>query len=147
MAQSSRTAPPASSSGADQLSSSLIPSVPLRITATWISQKTMNDTARCAGTLAHPGQAASTSASSARPPIQVWIPNQPQATIARRTAGRLAPRTPKLARQSTGNGTPYLVPACAFSTIGTSTIVLPSRMVTIACHQFIPCCMRPEASV
>jgi len=42
---------------------------------------------------------------------------------------------------------PYLVPACAFSTIGTSTTVLPSRMVTIACHQVIPCCMRPEARV
>ena len=99
------------------------------------------------GTPAHPGHAAAHSASSASPPIQVWIPNQPQATMARRSAGRLAPRTPKLARQSTGNEMPYLVPACAFSTIGTSTMVLPSRMVAIACHQLIPCCMRPDASV
>jgi hypothetical protein len=42
---------------------------------------------------------------------------------------------------------PYLVPACAFNTIGTSTTVLPSRMVSIACHQRIPCCIRPEARV
>ena len=39
----------------------------------------------------------------AAPPIQVWIPNHPQATIARRIAGMLAPRTPKLARAKTGN--------------------------------------------
>src|SRR5687767_14782552 len=35
------------------------------------------------------------------PPIQVWMPNQPQATIARKSAGILAPRTPKLARAIT----------------------------------------------
>ena len=28
------------------------------------------------------------------PPIQVWMPNQPQATNARSSAARLAPRTP-----------------------------------------------------
>jgi hypothetical protein len=56
-------------------------------------------------------------------------------------------RTPKLARHSTGNEMPYSVPACAFSTIGTSTITLPRRMTSIACHQFIPCDMRPDASV
>ena len=57
----------------------------------------------------------------------------------------LAP-TP-LARQSTGNEIPYRVPACAFRTIGTSTSVLPSRMVTIDCHHVIPCCIRPDARV
>ena len=62
-------------------------------------------------------------------------------------AGRFAPFTPKLARQSTGNDTPYLVPACAFRTIGMRTIVLPSRIVSIACAHVIPCCMRPDASV
>jgi hypothetical protein len=107
----------------------------------------MNVRAVPPGTSAHPGQAARTSAFSASPPIHVWIPNQPQATIARSIAGRLAPRTPKLARHSTGNEMPYLVPAWAFSTIGTSTMVLPSRRVSIACHQRIPCCMRPEARV
>ncbi len=45
------------------------------------------------------------------PPIQVWMPNQPQATAARIIAGMLAPRSPKEARASTGNGMPYLGPA------------------------------------
>jgi hypothetical protein len=40
-----------------------------------------------------------------------------------------------------------LVPACAFRIIGTSTIELPSRIVSIACHQFMPCCMMPDARV
>jgi hypothetical protein len=75
------------------------------------------------------------------------MPNQPQATSARRMAGTFAPRTPKLARHNTGNDTPYFVPACALSTMGTSTTTLPSRIVSIDCHQFMPCCMRPEASV
>ena len=34
---------------------------------------------------------APTTANSAVPPIQVWMPNQPQATKARIRAGRLAP--------------------------------------------------------
>ena len=75
------------------------------------------------------------------------MPNQPQATSARRIAGTLAPRTPKLARHSTGNDTPYLVPACALRIIGTSTMALPSRIVSIACHHVMPCCSSPEASV
>ncbi len=45
------------------------------------------------------------------PPIQVWMPNQAQATPARIIAGRLAPRSPKEARASTGNGMPYFGPA------------------------------------
>jgi hypothetical protein len=31
--------------------------------------------------------------------------------------------------------------------MGTSTIVLPRRIVINACHQFIPADMRPEASM
>ena len=42
---------------------------------------------------------------------------------------------------------PYFVPACALSTIGMSTIVLPSRIVTIACHQSCPASISPDASV
>jgi hypothetical protein len=42
MAHSSNAAPPARSSGADQLSSTLIPSVPLMMIATCRSQKAMN---------------------------------------------------------------------------------------------------------
>src|SRR6185436_19114401 len=63
------------------------------------------------------------------------MPNQPHATSARSAAGTFAPRTPKLARHSTGNDTPYFVPACALSIIGMSTIVLPRRMVSIAWAQ------------
>jgi hypothetical protein len=85
--------------------------------------------------------------SSASAPIHVWIPNHPHATTARSIAAMLAPRTPKLARHSTGNDTPYFVPACALRIIGTSTITLPSRMTIIACHQVIPCCIKPDASV
>ena len=81
------------------------------------------------------------------PPIHVWMPNQPQATIARSSAGTFAPFVPKLARHRTGNETPYFVPACALRIIGMRTTVLPSRMVIIACHQFIPCSMKPPASV
>ena len=93
------------------------------------------------------GKAAASSVFSARPPIHVWIPNQPQATNARSMAGTFAPRTPKLARHSTGNDTPYFVPACALRIIGTSTIEFPSRMVSIACDQVIPCCISPDARV
>ena len=46
------------------------------------------------------------------------MPNQPQATMARRIAGMLAPRVPKEARAKTGKEIPYFVPACALSTIG-----------------------------
>ena len=96
---------------------------------------------------AHAGIAAASSVLSASPPIHVWMPNHPQATRARRMAGTFAPFTPKLARHSTGNDTPYFVPACALRIIGTRTIALPRRMVSIACHHVIPCCIMPEASV
>jgi hypothetical protein len=42
----------------------------------------------------------------ASPPIHDWIPNQPQATSARMSAGRFAPLVPNEARQKTGNGIP-----------------------------------------
>src|SRR5207249_11604387 len=67
--------------------------------------------------------------------------------IARRIAGTFAPLVPNEARHNTGNDTPYLVPACAFRIMGTSTMVFPSRMVIIACHQFMPASMNPPASV
>ena len=46
------------------------------------------------------------------------MPNHPHATSARSIAGTFAPFTPKLARHSTGNDTPYFVPACALRIIG-----------------------------
>ena len=42
---------------------------------------------------------------------------------------------------------PYFVPGCEFSRIGTSTMVLPSRTVTSACHQFMPAAIKPDASM
>ena len=75
------------------------------------------------------------------------MPNQPQATRPRISAGTLAPRVPKAARRSTGNGIPYEVPGWALSVIGTSTITLPRKIVSVACHQFMPCWMRLLASV
>src|ERR1700761_1914033 len=83
----------------------------------------------------------------ASPPIQVWMPNQPQATSARRIAGKLAPAVPKAARQYTGNGMPYCVPAWAFKTMGMSTIKLARKMVSTASHQFMPPLMSEEASM
>jgi hypothetical protein len=46
-----------------------------------------------------------------------------------------------------GEGMPYFVPGCELSRIGMSTIVLPSRIVMRACHQFMPVAMRPDASM
>src|SRR5437879_905339 len=65
-------------------------------------------------------------------PIHDWMPHQPQATRARRSAGAFATRTPNAARQYTGKGMPYLVPAWAFRVIGTSTMRLPRKIVITA---------------
>src|SRR6266581_7411859 len=87
---------------------------------------------------AQPGMIVVNIVCSASPPIHAWMPNQPQATSARISAGTLDPRVPYAARAKTGNGMPYLVPGCELSRIGTITIVLPSRIVTSACDQLIP---------
>ena len=42
---------------------------------------------------------------------------------------------------------PYFVPGCELARIGTRTIVLPTRIVTSACHQFMPALIRPDASM
>jgi hypothetical protein len=77
--------------------------------------------------------------------MNAWMPNHPHATMARSTAGMFAPAVPNDARASTGNGMPYSVPACALSRMGTSTIRLPSPIVSRACHQFIPTATSPPA--
>src|SRR5215468_5532588 len=83
----------------------------------------------------------------AQPPIHVWMPNHPQATKARSSAGTLAPRMPKAERQYTGKGMPYLVPAWPFRIIGTNTMMLARTMVSTACHQFMPSSIRDDASM
>src|SRR6185295_14593360 len=62
-------------------------------------------------------------------------------------AGTFAPFVPNDARHNTGNDTPYFVPAWALSIMGISTMVLPRRIVIIACHQFMPASTNPPASV
>jgi hypothetical protein len=84
---------------------------------------------------------------SASPPIHAWMPNHPQATRARISAGTFDPNVPYAARAKTGNGMPYFVPGCELSRIGARTIVLPSRMVRRACDQFMPEAIRPDASM
>src|SRR5215218_1676285 len=145
--QMSRAMPPAIRSGAAKDSKYLTPSMPVKMITTCIAQKTKKVMKECPGTLAQPPQKAVTRASVARPPIQVCIPNQPQATRARAIAAKLALRTPNEARTKTGNGTPYLVPAWAFRSIGIRTSMFPKEMVNSACHQFIPAAIRQEASV
>ena len=75
------------------------------------------------------------------------MPNQPQATKARRIAGTLAPRTPKEARAKTGKGMPYCAPAWAFKSMGIKTRTLPRKTVKRACFQFIPPAIMPLASM
>src|SRR5207237_4026661 len=84
---------------------------------------------------------------SASPPIQAWMPNQPQATRARISAGTFDPSVPYAARAKTGNGIPYFVPGCELSRIGMRTMVFPRRIVMSACDQFMPDAMRPDASM
>mmetsp|Transcript_3217 Transcript_3217/g.13041 ORF Transcript_3217/g.13041 Transcript_3217/m.13041 type:complete len:376 (+) Transcript_3217:329-1456(+) len=85
------------------------------------------------------------SAPSASPPSQVWMPNHPVATAARRRLGTLAPLMPKAARAATGKGTPYFVPTWPLRTIGTSTTTLAHSTVPTAVSQLIPSCTRLAA--
>ncbi len=59
----------------------------------------------------------------------------------------LAPTVPKAERAKTGNGMPYFVPAWLLSSMGTSTMTLPSMTVTTAWTQSMPSAIRPAASV
>ncbi len=81
------------------------------------------------------------------PPNQVWMPYQPQATIARIRAGSRAPRVPKEARASTAYGMPYLVPAWPIRSIGSSTITFARNTVSTACQADIPLSIRLAASM
>jgi hypothetical protein len=81
-------------------------SMPFRMTSRLISQKARKQMAVLWVTCPHDGASVVMRVLMASPPIQVWMPNHPQATRARRTAAMFAPRTPKLARARTGNGMP-----------------------------------------
>ncbi|GAB1476337.1 hypothetical protein MASR2M70_11710 [Bacillota bacterium] len=82
---------------------------------------------------------------NAEPPIHIWIPNQPPATMALKIAGIVEPENPKAARQYTGDGTPNFCPACPFKYKGINKIKLASKIVAIACNRFIPPINRPDA--
>src|SRR5215813_13159621 len=92
-----------------------------------------------------PGITVLQNVSSASPPIQAWMPNQPHATSARISAGTFDPSVPYAARANTGNVMPYFVPGCELSRMGARTIVLPSRIVTSACDQLMPDAINPDA--
>ena len=81
-------------------------STPRHTTAIFSSQKPRKQIHSTVCEPACAGDSTPTMAATDCPPIQLWMPNQPQATMARRSAGMLAPRTPKLARTNTGNGMP-----------------------------------------
>ena len=81
-------------------------SMPRRMIATWKAQKIMNAIPRCQPMSDQPPQSWLMSASSARAPSQVWMPNHPHATMARAMAAMFAPRIPNDARTNTGNGIP-----------------------------------------
>ena len=81
------------------------------------------------------------------PPNQVWMPYQPQATIARISAGIRAPVVPNEERASTAYGMPYLVPAWPISSIGSSTMALARNTVSTACQPDMPPSIRLADSV
>ena len=62
------------------------------------------------------------------PPNSVWMPNHPQATSARISAGTLEPMIPNEERSMTGKGMPNLVPPKALRIRGTSTMTLATKI-------------------
>src|SRR3954447_18634097 len=105
--QTRRARLPTMRSGAEKDSKYLIPSIPGMMIATCKAQNAKKVVNWCPGTVAKPPQSTVSRASRARPPSQVWIPNQRQATRARAMAATFAPRTPNEERTKTGKGTPY----------------------------------------
>ena len=112
--------------------------MPRNITIRFSSQKNRKQAGAPQLVFFQPGASATIIAWIASPPIHVWIPNHPHATSARSIAGTFAPSTPNAERANTGKGIPYSAPACAFSSIGTSTSTLPRNTVKIACFQLMP---------
>jgi len=111
------------------------------------SQKAAKQIHTPAGLFRQEGISATIIALTAPPPIQVLMPNHPQATSARNTAGTFAPSTPNDARANTGKGIPYLAPAWALRSIGARTRTLPRKTVKMAWRQLIPPAIMPLASM
>ena len=102
--------------GPPQVSSHLIDSIPRSAIPRLMAQNSMKQRnspvpiptqpGSTLGKVAMPGHITSSSLKMAKPPIQVWMPNQPQATMARSMAGMLAPKSPNDERVRTGKGMP-----------------------------------------
>ena len=94
-----------------------------------------------------PGASVAISVLMASPPIQVWMPNHPQATSARSTAATFAPSTPNDARASTGNGIPYFAPGMRVQQHRNQHDHVAEKHRGMACFQFIPPWIRLAASM
>src|SRR5207244_13630537 len=103
--------------GAERPCKKRMVSIPRRITRTLRNQKKTKQMAGPDEKRAQEGASATIMALMASPPIQVWMPNQPQATRARRMAGTLAPRTPNEALAKTWNGAAYCASAWVFGSM------------------------------
>src|SRR5688572_11431721 len=104
VAQARRARPATMRNGAAHASRSLMESLPFTTMYMFQSQNTPKAIQMAPGRPAHAGQAVLSMVWMAWPPIQVWMPNHPQATTARSRAGMLEPTVPKDERARTGNG-------------------------------------------
>ena len=124
-AHTSSPAPTSSRSGAAQASRCLIDSEPRITTHTFATQKMRKPkTSPTPPSCAQSSEIADNSRCTAIPPNSVWMPNQPQATSARISAGTLEPMIPNEERSMTGNGMPNLVPPKALRISGIRTMTL-----------------------
>ena len=124
-AQTSRPTPTSISSGAATTSSHLIDSEPRSTTQTFATQKMKKPmTSPTPPSCFQPSNMAASIRCTAMPPNKVWMPNHPQATSARISAGTFEPMMPNDERSITGNGMPNFVPPKALSVSGISTMTL-----------------------
>src|SRR2546430_14049164 len=97
-AQRRRASPMSSRNGAEMPCKKRMVSIPRRITRTLRNQKKTKQMAGPDEKRAQEGASATIMALMASPPIQVWMPNQPQATRARSMAAALAATQPNQAQ-------------------------------------------------
>src|SRR5688572_5104821 len=124
-AHTSRPTPTSSSSGAAMTSRYFTDSEPRSTTQTFATQKMKKPiTSPMPPSWAQLSDIAASIRCTAMPPNKVWMPNQPQATSARISAGTFEPMMPNDERSITGNGMPNFVPPKALSVSGISTMTL-----------------------
>src|SRR4029453_9915832 len=132
-AQISSPAPTHNSNGAAKASRRLIDSEPRITTQTLADQKIMKPrTSPPPPSCFQPSDRAESSRLTAMPPNSVWMPNQPQATSARISAGTLEPMIPNEERSITGKGMPNLVPPNALRISGIRTMTLATKIAQSA---------------